>query len=88
MLAFVDKATGKELRIKHKELYLWVLDPASVEVTCRGCGARNKTSWVPGEPVAELQTLATRARRIADLFPAHAAVCGAVAAAIEGHSTT
>ena len=43
LLAFVDAATHRELRIKYKDLFVWVLDPKQVRIACRSCGAINQT---------------------------------------------
>jgi len=57
LLAFIDKETKSQIRIKHKELFVWIDCPHSISITCRLCGAINKLidikpeSPEPAEPV-------------------------------------
>ena len=42
LLGYVDKKTKTLIRIKSKDLYVWVKDPAGMGVACRGCGWLNE----------------------------------------------
>jgi hypothetical protein len=49
LLAFVDKETRSVIRIKHRDLYIYVRDPEEFCVVCRGCGEINKLEQVDDE---------------------------------------
>ncbi len=41
LLAFVDKETRSEVRVKYRDLYLGAVDPDEFWILCRSCGHRN-----------------------------------------------
>jgi len=53
LLAFVDEDTRSTIRIKHRDLYLYVKDPQEFSIICRGCGEFNKLRYVDGDTTAE-----------------------------------
>jgi hypothetical protein len=48
-LAFVDAETKTQVRIKHKDLFVYVSNPDSISITCRFCGAVNKLTTAPDD---------------------------------------
>jgi len=38
LLAFVDRETKSQIRVKYKDLYVFVQDPKSFSILCRSCG--------------------------------------------------
>jgi hypothetical protein len=46
LLAFVDSETRSKIRIKHRDLYIYIIDPQLFEITCRSCGELNQLSYV------------------------------------------
>jgi hypothetical protein len=46
LLGFVDKETRSVVRVKHRDLYLYVENPERMIMVCRSCGAQNVLSQI------------------------------------------
>ena len=51
LLAFVDEETRSEIRVKNRDLYIYVLSPQQFKISCRGCGHMNTLSYVDNESI-------------------------------------
>ena len=49
LLGFVDEETRSVVRIKHRDLYLYVENPQRMVMICRSCGAQNVLSQIAEE---------------------------------------
>ena len=55
LLAFVDDETRSNIRIKHRDLYIFVKDPQEFVIICRGCGEINRLNYVSPEMVDDMK---------------------------------
>jgi len=38
LIAFIDKETSSEIRIKYRDLFIYCVDPLAFSTPCRSCG--------------------------------------------------
>ena len=47
LLAWVDRETRTEVRIKYKDLFAWIKKAESIRIACRNCGTVNEAKEDP-----------------------------------------